>query len=355
MPLYSSAEVDSLRQKSRVLDIAALLTFLAGLTACTVLCTGVTTANAPARQLSVLIVAVLSVWLSVILWLVFALPYRREADHVRRLLSGERSTVRGVLRSVGRPIRIPNSVTIRSVLVETEDGAESLRVDSGKARLLPDIGTAITAETSHDYILTCSPALTEGKTRRSSPDLLRRFLRQLPLLIILLIACVIFWSWIFTFVTDTSFDRKVTLFLNTFQCEERELALTLEKDMPSGIRMVQVRPFSYAMMSGDSIRNADLYIVSAQEAETYREWFAPLPEVFRSAGETLAFDGIPFGMLIASPERQAASSLIVYDRPDAEPGLWYLFFGASSLHVPGNENAADNAALTAARTLLQLP
>ena len=60
-------------------------------------------------------------------------------------------------------------------------------------------------------------------------------------------------------------------------------------------------------------------------------------------------------MLIASPERQAASSLIVYDRPDAGPGLWYLFFGASSLHVPGNENAADDAALTAARTLLQLP
>ena len=56
----------------------------------------------------------------------------------------------------------------------------------------------------------------------------------------------VFWGWIFTMVTDTVPEKKVTVYVLTEECRSTELALQLEEDRPEGIKMIKVHPFSYA-------------------------------------------------------------------------------------------------------------
>lgn len=183
----------------------------------------------------------------------------------------------------------------------------------------------------------------------------KRFTGLIPLLILWLMGSVLLWGWIFTRLTDTVPQRKIVLFVDGEVPRSVELAAVLEESKPEGIKMIQVHPFSYAMLNGDALRSADLYLVRASDAEQYREWFAPLPPAMIS-GKNLPEDGRSgLKAYDAVTGKGAASEYIAYMPAGAEPEDYYLFFGASSLHVPGMENAVDDAALSVARTLLSMP
>ena len=185
----------------------------------------------------------------------------------------------------------------------------------------------------------------------------KRFFFLIPALILWLMASVLVWGFVFTRSTDTSREKKITLCVDAPVKDETGFAVKLEEGRGEGIRMVKVRPFTYAMFDGSELTNADLFVVPLSHAETYRAWFRPLPEEMRETSPCLKLEGTPYGLLIydAQTGQGAAESYIVYARPGEEEENYYLIFGALSLHTPANENAVDSEAVSAARRLLQIP
>lgn len=162
---------------------------------------------------------------------------------------------------------------------------------------------------------------------------------------------VMFWAWIYTFVNDTTPARKLTLYAQVDLCEDEALTRELEKSLPSGIKMVKVHPFSYAMFDDGDLQGADLYVVRSSEAERFLEDFAPLEETGFVSGERELYrsGGRAYGVKIfdAASGEGAAKEYFFYGTQED----YYLFFNADSLHLEDG----DGAALWLAETLLNLP
>ena len=52
---------------------------------------------------------------------------------------------------------------------------------------------------------------------------------------------------VFSRLGDTDAAHKVTLFADVPSMRDVELAAALEEELPEGVRMIKVHPFSYAM------------------------------------------------------------------------------------------------------------
>lgn len=185
----------------------------------------------------------------------------------------------------------------------------------------------------------------------------KRLWNLVPLMLLWLMLSIFLWSFVFNLLTDIGPENKVVLFADAPLTDATQLAVLLEEAVSEPVRMVQVRSFSYAMMGSEEIERADLYIVSASQAETYREWFAPLPPQLLAADDLLELDGVPSGVKVydAAAETGAAAAFITYSYPGRENEDHYLFFGKGSLHVQSHENAVDDQAVSCALRLLDIP
>ena len=182
----------------------------------------------------------------------------------------------------------------------------------------------------------------------------KKLFSLLPILLLWAALSVLIWSWIFSLLTDTSPDKKVVLFVDLAHVEDRALAVTLEEALPAELRMVQVHPFSYAMLDSEQLLSADLYIIRESSLKAYQEWLAPLPDALRH-GELWPDADEPVAVKIADNGTGSAGMYVSYTQPDGTQEACYLCFGKQSLHVAGNEGATDAAALAVAEKLLTLP
>lgn len=179
--------------------------------------------------------------------------------------------------------------------------------------------------------------------------MIKRSLSRFPVYLLWALASVFFWSYLFSFLTDTSPAKKLSVYISAEKVEDVELAARLEDcGLPDGIRMVKVHPFSYAMFSDRDLRTADLYIVKVSEAEGWRDSFRPLPDGM--AGDLDLGDGVQ-GVRVYEAESGTGvfDELIGYSAPDAAAEDYYLFFGAESQHT----ESGDGAALWLARCFLE--
>ena len=176
--------------------------------------------------------------------------------------------------------------------------------------------------------------------------LLKNIWSQLHLYLLWGMASVLIWGLVFSFLTDAPPEKKVTLFIDVEECRDQALREELEKDLPEGIRMIQVHPFSYAMFNEQTLLDADLYIVPASNIEDYHESFLLLP------GAEIAEGREEGGILVhsAASGDGIAASYIGYDQAED----YYLFFGVNSLHASPLSGRGDDAAFAVADTLLQL-
>lgn len=177
-----------------------------------------------------------------------------------------------------------------------------------------------------------------------------------PLMLLWLMLSVLIWGWIFTFLTDTAPENKIVLFADAVTPGAEDMALALEEHLAEGIQMVKVYPFTRAMMNGDELEGADLFIVGASKVEVYRELFRPLPEEMLEAGDILKIEGQPLGVKIfdQASGKGGAGRYITYLNEYGEPEDFYLFFGAKSLHVAGNEQAVDHQAVKFAQLIMNM-
>ena len=152
---------------------------------------------------------------------------------------------------------------------------------------------------------------------------------RLPLFLLWGVISFMLWGWIFTFVTDTSPEKKVTVYCHVPGLEDRALAAELEKTMPEGLKMIKVHSFDYVMFG--TVTGGDVYIIPASEIEPFREDLAPVE------GD--------FGVKVYDPVtgEGAAAAYIRYGGEE-----YYLFLGAGSPHLE------DGKALAVAKDLMNL-
>lgn len=161
--------------------------------------------------------------------------------------------------------------------------------------------------------------------------MLKNIISQLHSFVLWLLVSAIFWSWIFTFVNDTSPDKKVTLYCKVPEVQETALAAALEKQMPEGLRMIKVRSFDYVMFGVEEFYRGDLFIVPVSEIETYAEFLVPME------GEESA------KVHDASDDTGVAAAYIRYGDED-----YYLYLGNGSVHLE------DGKAMEVAEALLAM-
>lgn len=150
---------------------------------------------------------------------------------------------------------------------------------------------------------------------------------QLHSFVLWALASFIFWGWIFTMVTDTAPENKVTVYCYVPTLRDTQLAVALEENRPEGIRMIKVHSFEYVMLNVENIENGDIFILPASTTDTYAELLAD-PD-----GGVRVYD--------AASGQGSARSYIGYTDED-----YYLYLGANSVH------AEDGKALAVARELM---
>ena len=163
-----------------------------------------------------------------------------------------------------------------------------------------------------------------------------KFFKNLGSIITAILAWIvlstIFWGWLFNLVTDTTPAHKVTFFIESEALEDDELAFLLEEDMPEGIKMIKVHPFSFAFFDSNTLLSADVYIVKKSNIEQYRDSFAPLDGALSSGeyGDVYAIDSEPYGIKVydAATGEGILSSFATYPDEDC-----YLFIGSASAHL----------------------
>lgn len=144
--------------------------------------------------------------------------------------------------------------------------------------------------------------------------MLKRILSQLHSFVLWLLVSALFWSWIFTFVTDTSADQKVTVYLKVPEVQATELAIALEERMPEGLRMIRVYSFDYVMFGLDAFYQGDIFVVPESEIETYMDVLSPAEQPVK------AYD--------AATGTGIALNYIRYADED-----YYLYLGSGSVHL----------------------
>ena len=152
---------------------------------------------------------------------------------------------------------------------------------------------------------------------------------HLPLFLLWGVISAMLWGWIFTFVTDTAPENKVTVYCHVPAVQDTELAARLEETMPEGLRMIKVHSFDYVMFG--EVTGGDVYIIPASEVGSF-------------AGDLAPVDGV-FGVKVydAASGAGAALSYIRYGGED-----YCLFLGAGSVHL------TDGKALEVAKQLTEL-
>ncbi len=162
--------------------------------------------------------------------------------------------------------------------------------------------------------------------------LIKNVFSQLHSFALWMLMSFLIWGWIFTLVTDTSAEKKVTVYCNVPLIEDKAMALKLEENMPDGLKMVKVHSFRYVMFDMENMELGDIFILPESEIDTFR---AELRPISGDVGEKV-YD--------AASGTGIATEYITYGDED-----YYLFLGGESVHLE------DGVALEMAKKLMALP
>ena len=272
------------------------------------------------------------------LWMFAAEPARAEERHMAGLAGMEPETREGRFFLDRDSFRIPKSVRVRKVRLETKDEVLSLNLNEKLAGRMPSDGSLVRVETARKFI-TGMEVLEPGpeQAARPKPSRLKQSIRVLgrfflPAAVTAMMA-VLLTGFVFIRITDTVPEHKIVLYADCGLQNAPELAEKLEKALDGSVRMVKIHPFSYAMFDSVRLKQADLYLVPDSHREEYREWF-------RDDGGLLMFD--PGSGLAVAEE------YFIYAQEQSETEPYRLYTGSSSVHLE------DGLARRAAELLLSM-
>ncbi len=180
---------------------------------------------------------------------------------------------------------------------------------------------------------------------------LRRIFSRLYVYILWCFLAFLAVGLLFSRLGDTNAAHKVTLFADVPAIKDAALASYLEEELPEGIRMIQVHPFSYAMFDSENLLSADLYIIPASHVEEYAGSFRSIGGAGFDAADGYVLGGELYGLKVWDAARGEGVAADYISYPDED--CW-LFFNAASRHVLSLSGEGDDAAVETAHRLLSL-
>ncbi len=327
------------RRRTAAFLIPALLTPVLFVTLCLLIRTG----NARVMHAALLGTTGVLGGCAVTVYLLLLRPARQELKHLEMLRTGEKTYPEGRLTVTEDSFRIPRSVRVRRVLLETggtDERPVMLNVDERWVNRMPPNGSRIRAAAVHSYLAGVETIeASDGQMAQSrKTSRIRSFFRGVslvtPPLVLWLFFTVIFGSFVFYRITDTDPSRKIMIFADGVTAGEDQLAARLEEQLGDPIRMVRIHPFSYMMFGGEELKTADLYILPDSHTAQYREWLVPGDE----------------GILLFDPSdgTAVAGDVFLYTENENAPEPYRLYLGARSPHLE------DGMAAQAAEALIRM-
>jgi len=336
-PLRCRARV---RRRAGVL----LLLVLSALCLLVFLCLSVRTDNVRPLLIASWLSMLFLGWAALAFYLFSLEPARAELRHLESLLEAEPREAEGVLFRTGDAFRIPKSVPVVKLRLETEGDAEPLSLNLNaklESRLPPD-GSRVRVPLRRKFV-TALEVLQPGPAPESvSPPargkaFLRAVGRFLPAAFLWALAVLIGVGFLFTRITDAAPADKIVIYAHCDLKEAPELARKMELQLGGAVRMVKIHPFSYALFGSQQLKTADLYLLPDFRLQEFGDWFAPLP----GGGEDR--------LCLYDPEGAPSPVGKYFSFAETAPGeRWWICFGAASPH------REDGVARRAAEILLAL-
>ena len=185
---------------------------------------------------------------------------------------------------------------------------------------------------------------------------IKRVLSQLHRYVLWLLISAVLWGFVFTRITDTSKQKKVTIYTDAPAVSEITLAAKLEEELPEGIKMVKVRHFTYAAFNSDEPKEADILILSESSVKEHIDMLSPIG--LEPKEGDLVIDGALYGIRVFDLDsgRGAAKDFFTYTYivSESENENYYLCFNKDSLHIGDWNGSADDAAFVIDERLLTL-
>ncbi len=166
------------------------------------------------------------------------------------------------------------------------------------------------------------------------------------------------WGWIFGMVTDTSTYHKVSIYIDCASCEDLELTLALEEDMPEGIKMVKVHPLSYVVFDETTMFMGDILILRESNLENYVESLCPITELAQQwqVSDTYSWEGEVYGIRVydGATGTGILEEQVTFLYPGEAAEDFYLVFLAESHHLGELNGSQDDAAVFMAQRLMTM-
>lgn len=353
----SEGQLAEQRKRARRCTLFFRALLAGGLALFVILCLITRTANARAVFMIMLISMTLLGWICIGYYTGRVRTVRAEARHLETLTCDKPEEYEGELHVSAAAVQIPKSIRVRTVTLGNGENTKRLHLDDRLTERMPAEGSRVRVRAVHDFVtgIEILDAGEEGQrmTGTGSAERIRRLWRRaaylIPLCIVWALLAAVIGGFVFNRITDTRPRNKIEIYADCSVRNAAELADMLEKEMNEPVRMVKVRSFDYSLFRTD-IEKADIYIVAASHTEKYRRLFIPLPEDMRDAEDLLILDGEPYGIPFYTPDGTARAAADWFEYDSAE--TYYLFFGKETLHLAGQEGAADDQAADAARILI---
>lgn len=145
---------------------------------------------------------------------------------------------------------------------------------------------------------------------------IRNIITRSYLYLLWLIVSIMLWGQVYSVITDTTPDKKISVYIESPSVMSTEMSAELEKNLPEGMKFVKVRPFTYAMFYDETLFNADIYIVPDSEADELSDSFISDGEIVTGAARYFETNGETYRLYygINSPHLEDGKAKEVGDR-----------------------------------------
>lgn len=318
----TDAERNRCRKREKGFALAFRILLGAAAAAFILVCLLIRTENAKAMHAVLIAVTAVFGWACIAVYLFGVKETRAEGAHLDMLRTAEPAVREGRMSLEDGAIRIPKSIRIRKLILDTGAGEpERLNIDESRVPRLPPDGSLVRLSLAGSYVAGLEVLNRADGSARKLPKgaaLRRKAGRLVPLLGAWALAAVFLSSFVFYQIRDAEPARKITVYMDGTVANEDALAARLEKELGGAVKLVEIRPFSYFMFGSDILRAGDLFILPDSALEQFGDWILPgdggIPVYDPASG--VSVEGGTF--LYAQGER---------------PETWRLYLGAQSPHL----------------------
>ena len=151
--LYTAEEALLLRRRYRAFALFACSLLGAAFIACVALCILTNTGNARKMAFAAIALFTVAGWICILVANMAVLPARAEAKHMQAVLGMPSEQYCGRLETTALRFHIPQSVTVRKVMIDDGNERHVFHVWDRKAALLPPDGTAVRIRAARQFIM----------------------------------------------------------------------------------------------------------------------------------------------------------------------------------------------------------